>query len=208
MIGQGSAAQLLNKWRRPGERRRFLTPAALAIALIGAVAVYISLLISPGMTGVLGAALAVIVLAIAVIDLRSFIIPNWLNAAGGILALVYAAVQEPSAMLDAILAATVRGIVLAVIFLGLRYGYARYRGRQGLGLGDVKLAFVAGAWLDWMIIPLALQVAVLAALMFCMVRHQVSGRPLSKMSRVPFGLFFAPAIWIGWVIEVRFFALF
>ena len=35
-------------------------------------------------------------------------------------------------------------------FFALRYGYARLRGRQGLGLGDVKLAFVAGAWLDWL----------------------------------------------------------
>ena len=74
------------------------------------------------------------------------------------------AAREPDAMLEATAMAVLRGTVLALIFFALRYGYAQWRGRQGLGLGDVKLAFVAGAWLDWLMIPLAIQLAAFAAL--------------------------------------------
>ena len=111
--------------------------------------------------------------------------------------------RQPEAMLQAVAMAVLRGTVLALIFFALRYGYARLRGRQGLGLGDVKLAFVAGAWLDWSMIPLAIQLAAFAALSAYLVRQLVSGRSISATNRMPFGLFFAPAIWICWLLEVR-----
>ena len=155
------------------------------------------------MIGFLGAGLALAMLAIAVIDWRSFIIPDWLNAVGGSLALMHAAAQEPEAMLQAVAVAALRGIMLALVFLALRYGYARYRGRQGLGLGDVKLAFVAGAWLDVFMVPVAIQLAVFAALSAYLVRHLVMRQSLSATTRMPFGLFFAPAIWVSWLLEVR-----
>ena len=53
------------------------------------------------------------------------------------------------AMWEAVGIALLRGAVLALLFLGLRALYRRLRGRDGIGLGDVKLAGVAGAWLDW-----------------------------------------------------------
>src|SRR5262249_26682593 len=77
---------------------RFATPAALAhagIALVAIAMVYISLLSAPGVAGVLGAGLALVVLAIAISDWRSFIIPDWLSVTGGILALLHAAAQDP-----------------------------------------------------------------------------------------------------------------
>ena len=51
----------------------------------------VSLIVAPGLPGVLAAGLALIAVAIAVIDARYFIIPNELSAAGLALALVYAA---------------------------------------------------------------------------------------------------------------------
>ena len=95
-----------------------------------------------------------------------------------------------------------RGTMLALIFLAIRVGYARLRGWQGLGLGDVKLAFVAGAWLDWAMIPVAIQLAAFAALSAYIVRQLAFGRSFSAVSRMPFGVFFAPAIWICWLLEV------
>ena len=50
------------------------------------------------------------------------------------------------------------------LFLGLQTGYRWLRNREGLGSGDVKLAGVAGAWLGWSTIPIAIEVAALAAL--------------------------------------------
>jgi leader peptidase (prepilin peptidase)/N-methyltransferase len=111
-------------------------------------------------------------------------------------------------MVSAVASAAIRGGVLALIFLALRYGYARLRGRQGLGLGDVKLALVAGAWLDWQMIPIAIELAVFAALSAYGVRQLASGQSISATSRMPFGLFFAPAIWISWVLQVKLLAPF
>jgi leader peptidase (prepilin peptidase)/N-methyltransferase len=157
---------------------------------------------APGAVGFFGAGLALVVLAIAVIDWRHFIIPNWLNVAGGLLGLMHATVLEPEAMLHGVAIVIARGTLLALIFLAIRTGYARLRGRQGLGLGDVKLAFVAGAWLDWTMIPVAIQLAAFTALSAYIVRQLVFRRSISVTNRLPFGLFFAPAIWVCWLSEV------
>jgi leader peptidase (prepilin peptidase) / N-methyltransferase len=173
------------------------------LALVAVAAIYLSFASAPGIIGIMAAGFALVMLAIAVIDWRSFIIPDWLNAAGVGFAMMHAAAQEPEAMARAVAIAALRGVVLALIFFAVRYGYARFRGRQGLGLGDVKLAFVAGAWLDWVMIPIAIQLAAFATLSAYIVRQLVSGRAISTTNRMPFGLFFAPAIWICWVLEVR-----
>jgi leader peptidase (prepilin peptidase)/N-methyltransferase len=106
-------------------------------------------------------------------------------------------------MLEAAGIALLRGAFLALIFFLLRYGYAKWRGRQGLGLGDVKLAFVAGVWLNWLTIPLAIQLAALGALSAYLLRQLLSGQSISATNRMPFGLFFAPAIWICWILGAR-----
>jgi leader peptidase (prepilin peptidase) / N-methyltransferase len=104
-------------------------------------------------------------------------------------------------MLLALAVAIARGTVLALLFLTIRHVYVRVRGRQGLGLGDIKLAGVAGVWLDWSTMPLAIEIAALAALAMYASRQFVLGRPISATGRLPFGLFFAPAIWICWFLE-------
>ena len=83
-------------------------------------------------------------LAIALIDRRQFIIPDELNAAAFLLALADARIGR-GALLEDTASAVIRGAVLAATFLALRILYRRLRGRDGLGLGDVKLAGVAGA---------------------------------------------------------------
>lgn len=160
-----------------------------------------SIVAAPGLRGILGAGLALIMAAIALIDARHFIIPNSLNAAALVLAFLNAAVQSPDAITDAALFAALRGGAVALVFFGIRAVYRRLRGRDGLGLGDVKLAAVAGAWLDWLTIPVAVQIAALAALSIYLLRSLVSKRPMRATGRLPFGLFFAPAIWLCWLLE-------
>src|SRR4051812_39224938 len=122
-----------------GSARQVAGLAALGVALA-----VVSILAAPGLPGWLGAGLAFVVLAIAAIDARFFIIPNELSAAGLALALVNAAILAPHAMGEAVALAALRGAVLALSFLGLRVLYRKVRGREGIGLGDVKLAGVAG----------------------------------------------------------------
>jgi leader peptidase (prepilin peptidase)/N-methyltransferase len=185
---------------------RLVTAGALALAALAAVAASIALV--PGTPGLLGAGLALIALALAVIDTRAFIIPNELTAAGFALALVNAAILSPSAMGEAVALALLRGAVLALLFLALRVLYRRLRGREGLGLGDVKLAGVMGAWLGVVTIPIAVEIAALAALAVYGIRHFAAGRPLNAAAKFPFGLFLAPAIWLGWLIEATMLAPF
>lgn len=176
--------------------------AALAVALLALAAVIASVVAAPGLPGWLGAGLALLAIAIAVIDARFFIIPDELSMAAFALALVNAAVLAPDGLWSMIGVALVRAAVLGVLFYGLRALYRRVRGRDGLGLGDVKLAAVAGAWLDWMSIPIAIEIAALAAISVFAVRYYVGGRMLDSAAKFPFGLFLAPSIWLGWVIEV------
>ena len=191
--------------------RLFASPTvrtSLLFGLVAIAAVYASIAFAPGTIGLLGAALALLMMTIAVIDWRSFVIPDRLTIAGLALALVHAAVpeaaHEPDAMLRAVAMAAIRGAALALAFLIIRNVYARIRGRQGLGLGDVKLAGVAGAWLGWPIMPIAIELAAFAALSAYLLRQFVFGRPIRTTNRVPFGLFFAPAIWICWLLETTF----
>jgi leader peptidase (prepilin peptidase)/N-methyltransferase len=172
-----------------------------AVALLALTAVAASIKAVPGPAGYLGAALALLMLAIAAIDARWFIIPDQLSATGFALGLINAAVTVPQEMWQAAGLALARGAVLALLFYGLRALYRRLRGRQGIGLGDVKLAAVAGAWLDWQTMPIAVEIAALAALGVIGIRYYASGRPLDTALKFPFGQFLAPSIWVCWLLE-------
>jgi leader peptidase (prepilin peptidase)/N-methyltransferase len=171
------------------------------LALLAFIAVAASIRAAVGLPGYLGAALALLMLAIAVIDARWFIIPDQLSVAGFAIGLINAAVIAPQEMWQAAGIAVARGAVLALLFYGLRTLYRRLRGRQGIGLGDVKLAAVAGAWLDWPTMPIAVEIAALAALGVIGIRYCASGRPLDTALKLPFGLFLAPSIWVCWLFE-------
>ena len=80
-------------------------------------------------------------------------------------------------------------------------GYRALRGRDGLGLGDVKLAAVAGAWLDLPALFAAIEVAALAAIGAYILNAAIKRRPLRTTAFLPFGTFLAPAIWLGWLAE-------
>lgn len=179
-----------------GRRRGRVADLAGAGAALAGIAA--SMLAVPGMAGVLGAGLALVMLAIAVVDARRFIIPDGLNAAGLALALVDAAATDDMA---AVALALGRAAVLASTFLAIRLAYRHLRAREGIGLGDVKLAAVAGAWLDWAAMPVAVELAAVSALTMALARHVVSGQAIRRTSRLPFGLFFAPAIWLAWLLQ-------
>jgi leader peptidase (prepilin peptidase)/N-methyltransferase len=180
---------------------RHLTWGNAATAIIALIAVTISVVLVPGLRGYLGAGLAIIAVAIAYVDARRFIIPDELSIAGLILALGNARAIAPYATLEAVGMACLRGLVLAFLFFALRAAYRRFRGHDGLGFGDVKLAGVAGAWLDWLSAALAVEIAAVSALAFFAAWHLSGRRTFQATSRVPFGVFLAPAIWIAWLVE-------
>ena len=173
---------------------------ALAIGAAGTTIVC-SFIIAPNSLGLLGASLAVISIAIAFVDYRHFVIPDAFNALAFGLAMLQAALQNLDAIPTAVATATLRGVIFALVLLGIRQLYARVRHRQGLGLGDVKLAAVAGAWLEWSMMPVAIEIAAMTALSAYFLRQLLTGERISANSRLPFGLFFAPAIWMSWAFQ-------
>jgi leader peptidase (prepilin peptidase)/N-methyltransferase len=173
----------------------------LLIVLIGALAVGLSFAASPDWHGAFGSALALLMLAIAVSDIRHFIVPDALSGTAFVLGLVAAALFDDAPLAEAILMSLLRAAAAALPLLALMLLYEWWRGRPGLGLGDVKLAAVAGAWLDWFTIVGVIEVAALAALTAYAVWRYVLRRPIVATTPLPFGLFLAPAIWAGWLAE-------
>jgi leader peptidase (prepilin peptidase) / N-methyltransferase len=170
--------------------------------LIGTLAVGSSFAASPDWRGAFGATLALLMLAIAVSDVRHFIVPDALSASAFILGLIFAGLFDDAPLAEAILMCLLRAAAAALPLLALMLFYEWWRERPGLGLGDVKLAAVAGAWLDWFSIVAVIEVAALAALMAYAVWRYVLHRPIVATTPLPFGLFLAPAIWAGWLAEV------
>jgi leader peptidase (prepilin peptidase) / N-methyltransferase len=160
-----------------------------------------SLVAAPGPNGLLGAFLAALMLAIAIIDANRYIIPNELTAAALALGLLRAGAVGPEAGLTGVIWATLRAVAICLPLLALMEGYRRWRGRDGLGLGDVKLAAVAGAWLGLVTIFAVIELAALSALGAYAVNAYWRRRPLKATAFLPFGLFLAPAIWLGWLAE-------
>ena len=163
-----------------------------------------SLVAAPGTSGLFGGALGVLMLAIAVADARAFIIPDKLTVAAILLALTNAANEGVGSMPENIAVSALHGLALALAFFALREIYVWLRHRHGIGLGDVKLAAVAGAWLDWTLIPVAIEIAALTALIVYIANQLVLRRPLCAAAKLPFGLFFAPAIWVCWLLNAMF----
>jgi leader peptidase (prepilin peptidase)/N-methyltransferase len=103
---------------------------------------------------------------------------------------------------DGLWSASVRGATFAVLFFALQIGYRWLRRREGLGLGDVKHAAAGGTWLDWATIPAVIEIAAATALTVYLARYLLGQRvELTLSSRLPFGLFLAPAIWLGWLLQ-------
>ena len=175
-----------------------LHPSVIAVATAATTA---SLLLAPGRDGVLGAALAVIMTVIAAVDLTRYAIPDALSVLAFALGLLRAGMDGGQGAAAMMAGAALRGIVLALAFWSLRLAYRRLRGRDGLGLGDVKLAAVAGAWLSWPAVPIAVDIAAFSALIVYGVRQYVLRRPWRPSARLPFGAFFGPAIWLGWIFD-------
>jgi len=170
-------------------------------SIAGAVVLLVSFAVAPGLDGALGGALGLIMLGVAAADSRRFIVPNALSGGAFALGICHAAAANPDSGVESALMALCRAAFAAGLFLLVRIAYRSLRGREGLGLGDVKLAGAAGAWLSLPILPIAIEIAALAALAAYVLRQTKRLRVLRATARVPFGAFFAPAIWLGWVLD-------
>lgn len=135
-------------------------------------------------------------LAGADVDARKFLLPDFVTfgaVACGIVAAPLLDDVDPS--WAAAGEAVVRAACIAAVLALFRSFYAWLRQSEGLGLGDVKLAAAIGAWLPIDAIPLCFGLATSSALLMVMIAH-VRGRSVMRTTRIPFGAFLCPALWI------------
>jgi leader peptidase (prepilin peptidase)/N-methyltransferase len=146
---------------------------------------------------IFGTALAAATLVVAAADLDRFEIPDFGSAAILICGLGWTAVTW-GFDLETLGAAAIRCIAAAGLLLAVRVSYRAIRNVDGLGLGDVKLAGAGASWLSWSHAPIALLLAVIAAIGVVLAQAVYARQRVEAQTAVPLGAFLAPAIWIVW----------
>jgi leader peptidase (prepilin peptidase) / N-methyltransferase len=140
--------------------------------------------------------LGILMLAGADVDARSYLLPNvitWGATLCGVGSAWFLAEFNPwSATSDAIL----RAACMAGLLMLVRWTYVSVRHREGLGLGDVKLAAAVGAWLPFAFIPLCFALATSAALVAILWGH-LRGKRIERTMKIPLGAFLCPALWFA-----------
>ena len=175
--------------------------SGLALCLAGAVLSLASLAVSPDLQGALGAALGLLMLAVAWSDSHRFVVPDVLSGLAFALGVLNGVVTSPEGELAGGLSALSRAGLMAGMFFIVRVAYRQVRKREGLGLGDVKLAGAAGAWVSLTMMPIVIETAAVTGLAMYLWRQRKRRRIPRANSRIPFGAFFALAIWSGWLFD-------
>jgi leader peptidase (prepilin peptidase)/N-methyltransferase len=168
----------------------------LTIMVCGASAVaVISALSLPWPIAIASTVLGALMLAGADVDARTFLLPDpitWGAIACGVVAAPLLDMATPWTSAGEAIA---RAGCIALLLALFRSGYAWMRRSEGLGLGDVKLAAAIGAWLPVEAIPLCFGLATSSALLLVMFAS-ISGQSVTRTTRIPFGAFLCPALWI------------
>jgi leader peptidase (prepilin peptidase)/N-methyltransferase len=163
--------------------------AAMAIAVV-------SVVVFPGIDALISCGLGWTLLTLALIDLRHHILPDALTlplAAAG-LGTVWP--RGGAALLDHALGSAA-GLL---IFLAISYIYQRLRDREGLGIGDAKLLAAGGAWVAWQGLASVVLIASAVALAVTIIQATRGGVRIQATTRIPFGLYLGPAIWLVWLV--------
>ena len=179
------------------------TPAdhwqGFAVAFAAAILSFATL---PLTAAIFSALLAALAIWIAYVDLERLVIPDLANIAVAALGLAFVMLQTPGGMLaeefsDALMRAIAAGGLLFVV----RFGFRRFAGKEGLGLGDVKLMAAGAIILTWGSLPYALVLAAVGAILVVVLRGIREGAWLDRETEIPFGAFLAPAIWAAFLLE-------
>lgn len=177
-----------------------ISPRYVAVEVAGGICVLTAVLVSAGpVEAAVRAAFLLAMLTVTVIDLDHRIIPD--------------PISLPGAALGILLAPTV-GVGRADALLGLVTGagalfgvaslYRLARGEAGMGMGDVKLAGMMGAFLGWKGVVLALILGSFAGAALGIALMAL--RRANPKTALPYGTFLAPAaavviLWGGRILD-------
>ena len=186
-LGGGEGAAPANEDELRGGWRVILAGTAVIAA--------VSALCLPWPLAALSSLLGALMVAGAEVDARSYILPDLVTFGALASGLLAAAVMEPFSPWLAVAAAVARAAATAGVLAAIRGVHWRLSGIEGLGLGDVKLAAAIGAWLPAETVPFCFAVATAAALGFVLLSG-LRRRGVARTTRIPFGAFLCPALWL------------
>jgi leader peptidase (prepilin peptidase) / N-methyltransferase len=108
--------------------------------------------------------------AIAIVDMMFGIIPDGMNISLAALGILYLTFGD-SSFFHGLLSFAI------MLFIGLAFafGYSRWRGRDMLGLGDVKFMAAASLWLSFQDIPIFLLISGLCGIVFGLCWRRFGG---------------------------------
>jgi leader peptidase (prepilin peptidase)/N-methyltransferase len=133
-----------------------------------------------GCVGLLAVGLA----ALAIIDLRTGYLPDALQIALGVGGMAVAIVGSPIGVTWPL---ALGGAALnAIVFFGLRYVISRVKGREAMGLGDVKLVAVGGLWVGPFALPYIMAAGGVLTLVGAGVASVATRRPVWR-GEMPLG---------------------
>lgn len=187
--------------RKPISWRYPIVEAAVAALAVGNI-----LFIGVNYWGIAFAIFCAVLMALAVCDLETMQLPDTLTLTLLVLGILYRAgdgffgeLRHGTAFaLHSALVLGLRGTIsaaaTALVLLLLRWIYSLLRHRQGLGLGDVKLAAAIAAWLGARQMCVVFFIAVVTGALAALIVLAVRGREKTKAEgplAVPFGTFLA-----------------
>ena len=141
-----------------------------------------------------GCLLAVSLLLLAVYDVRTFLLPNILTYGLLGFGLGFAVLDGWPVVYDRLIGAVLGGAGLLIVAVGYKW----LRGRDGLGMGDVKLFAAGGAWVGPQGLASILVVAGPVTLLVAFFAALIKNNKLKKDQPLPFGVGLAVGIWLVW----------
>ncbi|MEM8863320.1 MAG: A24 family peptidase [Chloroflexota bacterium] len=139
-----------------------------------------------------GCMLLAIGLAIAIVDFISLRIPDVLNCLLAATGFAWQIMNGSSSLLLQIF----YSIGLLIFFYLIRVWHFASAEKQGLGLGDVKMAGAAGLWISPLNFPVFVFLSSSTGLLFALIKL---GR--AKSTKIPFGPFLALGLFLTWIWE-------
>lgn len=142
--------------------------------------------------------LAATLLILSYVDLRTGLLLDVLTLPLILMGIGWAAfapVGTGAGLMNSVLGAIIGYGLIA----GLAYAWRRFRGYEGIGLGDAKLLAAGGAWVGATALPLILFVASISGLLAALIVSQKSSKPGQRVA-LPFGPCLALGIWIVWCL--------
>ena len=171
---------------------RLLIPAS---GLMLAAAGVSTIVFAPADTLIYTLILGVLLVALSYIDLKTFTLPDLLNAGvcgvGAVMVWHLMPDQWPHHVIGAVMG---YGVLVLV-----EVSYRKLRGRDGLGRGDAKLFGALGMWTGWAGLAPILLIASFSGLITILIAQLVTRKPVDPETPIAFGPFIALGGWVVWL---------